>query len=67
MDDLGFFRIPAFVAMTAFATTDVAVDKESKGSGDDEGKEAKKAPPIFRGAFFTHLQGHKPFWRLFFG
>ena len=39
-----FYRIPAFVAMTAFATTDVAVDRESKGAGGDEGQGAKKAP-----------------------
>ena len=51
-----FFRIPAFVAMKAFATTGVAVDRESKGLGDDR-KKKKKSAPDFQGRFFYAFTG----------
>jgi hypothetical protein len=51
-----FFRILAFVAMTAFATTDVAVDRESEGSATIREKKQKKRPG-FRGAFTYPITG----------
>jgi hypothetical protein len=43
-----------------------AKSKGVKRSGGKEEKEEKSAPD-FQGRFFTLLQGHKPFGRLFFG